>query len=242
VPKSTGDTRGFLLSLSTVTNGILWIVGLAMQIGGVVNQPIAYLLLSIAFCWSIGSIIYWWKNKWGNKRIRIWATLAIVAIVGVAVVLIATHPIHPRPQLEVNFDSSHILPSANEIDLYVVNDGQDTAYQYAPIVFAASANQIDLVFNRSSPPDLENHIAPNRGEYCAIVINQTIPVTGIWYIYYKPTYSDSLTGGRFYINDPPYLLWIDFDNPSGFYNLIDSVEIGKFKAAIKVSYPDADIK
>jgi len=50
-----------------VGNGVLWIVGFAMQIGGWVNQKIAISLLVIAFLWSIATLIYWLKNR---QRLR----------------------------------------------------------------------------------------------------------------------------------------------------------------------------
>lgn len=46
-----------------VGNGILWIVGIAMQIGGWVNHTIALILLVIAFLWSIIYLVYWLKNR-----------------------------------------------------------------------------------------------------------------------------------------------------------------------------------
>ncbi len=44
-------------------NGILWVVGLAMQIGGWVNQVIAITLLAFAFLWSTVLLIFWLKNR-----------------------------------------------------------------------------------------------------------------------------------------------------------------------------------
>jgi hypothetical protein len=54
-------------SPSIVGNGILWLVGLAMQIGGWVSHTIAYILLAIAAIWSLCSVVYWRKNK-GKKQ------------------------------------------------------------------------------------------------------------------------------------------------------------------------------
>lgn len=63
--------RKYLFAPSIVGNGILWIVGLAMQIGGWVSQPIAFGLLAIAFIWSLVTIGYWLKNK--NKVYISWS-------------------------------------------------------------------------------------------------------------------------------------------------------------------------
>lgn len=45
-------------------NGVLWIVGAALQIGGWVNQKIAISLLVIAFIWSIATLVYWLKFRY----------------------------------------------------------------------------------------------------------------------------------------------------------------------------------
>jgi hypothetical protein len=55
---------------SIVANGILWLVGVAVQIGGWVNQAIAITLLVIAFLWTLASVVYWLRNrnkKWQTK-------------------------------------------------------------------------------------------------------------------------------------------------------------------------------
>lgn len=46
-----------------VGNGMLWIVGIAVQIGGWVSQPIAIFLLIIAFIWSIATLGYWLRFR-----------------------------------------------------------------------------------------------------------------------------------------------------------------------------------
>ena len=51
-----------------MANGILWLVGLTMQIGGWVSHIIAYVLLGIAFVWSLCACVYWWKNKGKKQR------------------------------------------------------------------------------------------------------------------------------------------------------------------------------
>lgn len=54
---------GRLLSPNITGNAILWIVAVAIQIGGWVNQRIAITLLVIAFIWSAISVIYWIKKR-----------------------------------------------------------------------------------------------------------------------------------------------------------------------------------
>ena len=51
------------LKPSIVGNGILWVLGAAMQIGGWINQTVAIMLLVIAFLWSSASLTYWLKNR-----------------------------------------------------------------------------------------------------------------------------------------------------------------------------------
>jgi len=60
--------RRFWLSPNTVGNGILWLVGIALNIGGWVSHTIAYVLFGVAFAWSLYTGIYWWKNR---KRIQL---------------------------------------------------------------------------------------------------------------------------------------------------------------------------
>lgn len=55
--------RKFWYNPNIVGPGLLWLVGLAMQIGGWVNQSIAITLLVIAFLWFIAFAFYWLK-KW----------------------------------------------------------------------------------------------------------------------------------------------------------------------------------
>ncbi len=50
-------------------NGILWIVGLAVQVGGWVNQAIAIVLLVIALLWTIG-LVWYWRKKGKDKLIK----------------------------------------------------------------------------------------------------------------------------------------------------------------------------
>jgi len=54
------------LTFNRVGNGIFWIVGSAMQIGGWINQRIAIALLVVAFIWTIISVIYHLLNKRGK--------------------------------------------------------------------------------------------------------------------------------------------------------------------------------
>ena len=55
--------RKFWFSPNVVGNGILWLVGGALQIGGWVSPPTAYVLLSAAFVWTICSLIYWRRHR-----------------------------------------------------------------------------------------------------------------------------------------------------------------------------------
>lgn len=55
--------RKFWFSPNIFANGFLWLVGLAMQIGGWVSHLVAYILLGIALIWSICIFIYWITNK-----------------------------------------------------------------------------------------------------------------------------------------------------------------------------------
>jgi hypothetical protein len=50
---------------SVVANGVLWLVGFAMEIGGWVSHTVAYALLAIALIWSVATIIYWRKKRKG---------------------------------------------------------------------------------------------------------------------------------------------------------------------------------
>lgn len=61
--------RKFWFNPNTFGNGFLWLVAVAMQIGGWVNQIFAYILLGIAFLWTLCTIIYW--LKWSKKEIPI---------------------------------------------------------------------------------------------------------------------------------------------------------------------------
>lgn len=60
--------RKFWFSPSIVCNGLLWLLGIAMQISGWVNQTIAISLLAIAFLWSIATLIYWLKNRQQSRQ------------------------------------------------------------------------------------------------------------------------------------------------------------------------------
>jgi hypothetical protein len=55
--------RKFWLSPNTVGNGILWLVGAALQIGDWTSPTVAYVLFGIAFVWLIITVIYWLRNK-----------------------------------------------------------------------------------------------------------------------------------------------------------------------------------
>jgi membrane-bound ClpP family serine protease len=76
--------RKFWLSPNFVGNAILWIVGIALQIGGWVSQPIAYILFSVAFVWSILMLIYWLKSrkKKGLAKESIQSKLVVGGLIG----------------------------------------------------------------------------------------------------------------------------------------------------------------
>lgn len=59
--------RKFLLSPSILANGLLWLVGAAMEIGGWTNQAVAITILVIAFVWSLAALIYYLVE---GKRFR----------------------------------------------------------------------------------------------------------------------------------------------------------------------------
>jgi hypothetical protein len=61
--------RKFWLSPNIVLNGILWLVALAVQIGGGVSHTVAYVLFGIAFIWSLCTLAYWWTRK-GKKQLE----------------------------------------------------------------------------------------------------------------------------------------------------------------------------
>jgi hypothetical protein len=51
-----------------VSNGILWLVALAMQIGGWVSQCIASILLGIALLWTLAFVLYRLKRRKNVKE------------------------------------------------------------------------------------------------------------------------------------------------------------------------------
>jgi hypothetical protein len=59
--------RKFLFSPSILGNGLLWLVGVAMEIGGWTNRALAIVILIIASIWTVAVIIYWLL---GRKRLR----------------------------------------------------------------------------------------------------------------------------------------------------------------------------
>jgi hypothetical protein len=60
-------------SPNNIANGLLWLVGLAVQIGGWANQTIAFTLLGIALLWTLASVIYWLVKRThkGNKNNKV---------------------------------------------------------------------------------------------------------------------------------------------------------------------------
>ena len=190
----------------------------------------------------------WLKDKSSSPKRRLqfrWPLLvmAIVAATSPFWVGLVIQGRQTRPYLTVDFHSSYYIPSTGDIVFHIVNNGNAIAYQYYPLMFTASANQAEKVF-KASQLHSSNPIEPGPdGENSESTFNSTTPVTGIWYIYYKPIYSDSPTEGHFYTDSSHYWLYVDFDNQQiKFNDLIDPEELAKFKAAINASYPDADIK
>jgi hypothetical protein len=59
--------RKFLFSPYVYINGILWLVGAIMQVGGWTNQIAAIAILGVASAWTIAFLIYWLV---GRKRLR----------------------------------------------------------------------------------------------------------------------------------------------------------------------------
>jgi hypothetical protein len=59
----------YWLSPNITINGLLWLVGIAMEIGDWTSHFIAYILLGIALLWSICTLIYWSLNKDKINRI-----------------------------------------------------------------------------------------------------------------------------------------------------------------------------
>ena len=174
------------------------------------------------------------------KRI-IWLILVLAIIASVAIIITQLQFTQTRPRLTIDFDSSSIITSTGEIKLRIVNDGQSAAYQYYPLMFVAPANQLEKVFKASQLPN-PNPLEPNKGEYCLAAINQTTPVRGVWYLYYKSIYSDSPTGGHFYTDDSPYWLSCDFDNSQEGFVDLTPIQKDIFEATIKACYPDEDFK
>jgi len=60
--------RKVLFTPNIVANGLLWLVGIAMQIGGWVSHTIAYVLLGVACLWTLCTCIYWWRHR--GEKIR----------------------------------------------------------------------------------------------------------------------------------------------------------------------------
>jgi hypothetical protein len=172
---------------------------------------------------------------------RTWIIIIAVTIVGVALIVTQLQFTHPRPKLRVDFDSSSIMASTGEIKFRIVNNGQGAAYQYYVIMFGAPENQLQEVIKANAVFGTSS-IEPNEPEYCWATINQATPVTGVWYLYYKLTYSNSPTGGHLYTDDFPYWLSCDFNNPQKGFVELTPAQRDIFEAAIKAYYPDEDFK
>jgi hypothetical protein len=178
----------------------------------------------------------------GDFKKRTWVIIFASAIT-VGIILMATQLqfTHPRPKLRVDFDSSSIMASTGEIKFRIVNNGQSAAYQYYVIMFGAPENRLQEVIKANAVFGTSS-IEPNEPEYCWATINQATPVTGVWYLYYKLTYSNSPTGGHLYTDDFPYWLSCDFNNPQKGFVELTPAQRDIFEAAIKAYYPDEDFK
>ena len=53
---------------SIAANGILWIIGIAIQVGGWINQLFAIILLVIAGLWTIASLLSWQLSRRKGKK------------------------------------------------------------------------------------------------------------------------------------------------------------------------------
>jgi hypothetical protein len=62
--------RKIWFSRNIVCNGILWIVGIAVQIGGWTNSGIAIFLLTIALIWTVVTIIYMKFHKTNLDKVK----------------------------------------------------------------------------------------------------------------------------------------------------------------------------
>jgi len=172
------------------------------------------------------------KRTWG---------IVIAVIIGLLILVITQLQFtQARPKLRIDFDSSSIITSTGEIKFRIVNNGQSAAYKYYPIMFAAPANKVEEVMIASKRPST-NSMEPTESIYLSANITQPNKVTGVWYLYFKLIYSDSATGGRLYIDDSPYWLSCDFDNPHNGFVELTPVQRDILEAAIKACYPSARI-
>jgi len=176
---------------------------------------------------------------------RTWGILIAVIVGLLALIVTQLQFTQARPKLRVDFDSSSTfistVDSISEIHFRIVNSGQSAAYQYHAIMFVVPENQLQEVI-KADPNFSTNSIEPGEPEYCMAAISRTNPVGGVWYIYYKLIYSNSPTGGHLYNNDSPYWLSCDFSNPQKPFVELIPAQRDIFKAAIKVCYPDEDIR
>jgi hypothetical protein len=54
---------GKLFYPNIAANGIIWLLGIAMQLGGWINRSIAWMLIAIAAFWTIATAIYYVKHR-----------------------------------------------------------------------------------------------------------------------------------------------------------------------------------
>jgi hypothetical protein len=142
-----------------VGNGVLWILGAALTLGGWYNQSIAYTLLAIAAIWSAASVIYH-RNKhnqvtgtlkeWLNSQNRKqkWVLFGVkigVSIVFISALLIYANIIlyntinHPSlaftyPQISITNDADKQIDTCN-ITFVIENTGTSAAYQMHTRIF-----------------------------------------------------------------------------------------------------------
>jgi hypothetical protein len=177
---------------------------------------------------------------WNIKK-RTWLIIVIAIIASVVVIATQLQFTNPRPKLRIDFDSSSIIASTGEIKFHIINRGQDTAYQYSAIIFVAPVSKLDEVMLASKTFGT-NSIEPGESVYLFDNITQPNKPTGVWYFYLKFIYSNSPTRPSLYINDSPYWLSCDFDNPQNRLIELTPTQRDIFKAAINTRYPDVDVK
>jgi len=169
-----------------------------------------------------------------DRKARI--VITSLVLVGVALIVTQLQFTQARPRLRIDFGSSSVVASTGELKFRVVNSGQSAAYEYHPIIFAASADKPEKVIITSKAPGT-NSVEPGESIYFLADIPEPNEVTGVWYLYLRLVYSSSPTGGRIYIDDSPYWLSYDFDNLDNEFVELTPTQRDMFKATIVACYP-----